>query len=76
MKEEEETESEVDFDTNIKQMAEGFQKNEEKIQKMKAKMAEPGSPKIGPTVRLANCSAMGGGGGPSSLAQYATKKGG
>ena len=60
---EEDTESELDFETNIKQMAEGFQKNEEKMANMKKKMAEPGSPKIvgGSAVRLSNVASMSGG---------------
>jgi len=36
----------LDFEENIKFMADGFAKNEEKIDQMKEKMYEPGSPKI------------------------------
>ena len=54
-------ESEIDEEEVIKQMSEGFSKNDEKLQKRKDKMYEPGSPTFKEAVRMPNyATGMGG----------------
>ena len=52
--EETETFTELDFDDNIQYVAEGFQKNQDHIDKLRERQNEPGSPKMSAAVRLPN----------------------
>ena len=52
--EETETFTELDFDDNIQYVAEGFQKNQEHLEKLRERQNEPGSPKMSAAVRLPN----------------------